>query len=292
MRRLLLATAIAVTVSTVALAATTPAPLIERTKLFGNPSRAAGRISPDGKWLSWLAPRDGVMNIWIAPVADPTKAKVLTTEKIRPIRAYFWAPDASMILFINDKGGDENFLLYGVDVATGAQKSLTPFEKTRAEIVGMSRQVKDRILVGLNNRDPRWHDVYSLNLKSGELTQVFKNEGFASFLADRAASPARRRQAPRGRRLGPLRDRGRQGFRQADRNHRARRRQDDGADWLQHRRKDSLLAGFPRAQHRLPGRPGHHDGRGTVLGQDPHATWKTRWPIPKPAASRPIPSTT
>jgi dipeptidyl aminopeptidase/acylaminoacyl peptidase len=184
MRRLLLATAIAVTVSTVALAATTPAPLIERTKLFGNPSRAAGRISPDGKWLSWLAPRDGVMNIWIAPVADPTKAKVLTTEKIRPIRAYFWAPDASMILFINDKGGDENFLLYGVDVATGAQKSLTPFEKTRAEIVGMSRQVKDRILVGLNNRDPRWHDVYSLNLKSGELTQVFKNEGFASFLAD------------------------------------------------------------------------------------------------------------
>ena len=184
MRRLLLATAIAVTVSTVALAATTPAPLIERTKLFGNPSRAAGRISPDGKWLSWLAPRDGVMNIWIAPVADPTKAKALTTEKLRPIRAYFWAPDASMILFINDKGGDENFLLYGVDVATGAQKSLTPFEKTRAEIVGMSRQVKDRILVGLNNRDPRWHDVYSLNLKSGELTQVFKNEGFASFLAD------------------------------------------------------------------------------------------------------------
>jgi dipeptidyl aminopeptidase/acylaminoacyl peptidase len=184
MRRLLLASVIAVTAATAALAAAAPAPLIERTKLFGNPSRSAGRISPDGKWLSWLAPRDGVMNIWVAPVADPAKARALTAEKTRPIRAYFWAPDASMILFINDKGGDENFLLYGVDVATGTQKSLTPFEKTRAQVVGTSRQVKDRILVGLNNRDARWHDVYSLNLKSGELTEVFRNDGFASFLAD------------------------------------------------------------------------------------------------------------
>ena len=160
------------------------ASLIERSKLFGNPSRSQGRISPDGKWLSWLAPRDGMMNIWVAPVADPSKARPLTAEKARPIRAYFWAPDSSMILFINDKGGDENFLIYGVDVATGVQKTLTPFEKTRAEIFGVSRLVKDHVLIGLNNRDARWHDVYSLDLKSGALTQVFKNDGFAGFLAD------------------------------------------------------------------------------------------------------------
>src|SRR5262245_28834681 len=120
MRRLLLACAIAAIAATIASAA--PPALIERTKLFGNPSRSAGRLSPDGKWLSWLAPRDGVMNVWVAPTADPTKARPLTAEKVRPIRSYFWAPDSSMILFINDKGGDENFLLYGVDLATGAQK--------------------------------------------------------------------------------------------------------------------------------------------------------------------------
>lgn len=184
MRRVLLAAGIAVIAATSAIAAAAPPPLIERTKLFGNPSRTAGRVSPDGKWLSWLAPRDGVLNIWVAPVADPAKARPLTAEKVRPIRAYFWAPDASKILFINDKGGDENFLLYGVDVATGAQKTLTPFEKTRAEVFGLSRQVKDRILVGLNNRDPRWHDAYSLDLKTGTLTLLFKNDGFAGFGVD------------------------------------------------------------------------------------------------------------
>jgi dipeptidyl aminopeptidase/acylaminoacyl peptidase len=185
--------ALAATAALIALAAipaqaapATAAPLIERAKLFGNPSRTTGRISPDGKWLSWLAPQDGVMNVWVAPVADPARAKVLTTEKTRPIRAYFWSPDSAMVLFINDKGGDENFLLYGVDVASGVQRSLTPFEKTRAQVVGISRDVKDRILVGLNNRDPRWHDVYSLDLRSGALTLVLKNDGFGGFDADDA----------------------------------------------------------------------------------------------------------
>ena len=180
------AVAVALTLggSAMSAAAQTTAPLIERAKLFGNPARAQGRISPDGKWLAWIAPKDGVMNIWVAPVADPAKARALTAEKVRPIRAYYWAPDSASILFINDKGGDENFLLYGVDVATGAQKSLTPFEKTRAQVLGVSRSVKDRILVGLNNRDPRWHDVYSLDLKTGKLSLVMPGDGFGGFDID------------------------------------------------------------------------------------------------------------
>ncbi|MFN3512699.1 MAG: alpha/beta fold hydrolase [Phenylobacterium sp.] len=186
MRKALLAaaTASAVLAATGAASAQTAAPLIERSKIFGNPSRAQARISPDGQWLSWTAPRDGVMNVWVAPVADPAQARPLTAETDRPIRGYFWAPDSNQILFINDKGGDENFLLYGVDVRTGAQKTLTPFEKTRVQIVGISRFVQDRILVGINNRDPRWHDVHSLDLATGRLTPVFQNDGFASFVAD------------------------------------------------------------------------------------------------------------
>ena len=108
----------------------------------------------------------------------------MTNERERPVRQYFWSPDSKRVLFIQDKGGDENFLLYGVDVATGKQVTLTPFKKTRAEIVGASNVHKDRILVGLNNRDAKWHDVYSLNLDSGKLTLVQRNNGYASFLAD------------------------------------------------------------------------------------------------------------
>ena len=117
--------------TTAAAAVEVKAPLIERQILFGNPSRVAGQLSPDGKWLAWIAPRDGVLNVWVAPISNPSKGKPLTDEKKRPIRGYFWAPDSQSILFVNDKGGDENFLLYGVNVSTGEQKTLTPFEKTR-----------------------------------------------------------------------------------------------------------------------------------------------------------------
>lgn len=124
------------------------------------------------------------MNIWVAPASDPSRAKLLTNEAKRPIRQHFWAPDSSMILFINDKGGDENFLLYGVAPTGGEARSLTPFEKTRAMVVATSDKVPGRILVGLNNRDEKWHDVYSLDLKTGKLSEVFRNDGFGGFTAD------------------------------------------------------------------------------------------------------------
>lgn len=160
-------------------------PLIERAKFFGNPTKAGGRLSPDGRWLSWVAPRDGVLNLWVAPLDKPEQARALTDERKRPIRRSFWSPDSKTLLYVNDQGGDENFRLYGVDVASGAQKSYTPFEKTVVRVIGISPKVKDRILIGLNNRDPRFHDVHSLNLASGELTLVLKNEGYGSFNADR-----------------------------------------------------------------------------------------------------------
>jgi dipeptidyl aminopeptidase/acylaminoacyl peptidase len=184
-KMLLLAACAGLTVAAVPAIAQPNAPLIAREKFFGNPSRAQGRLSPDGKWLSWIAPREGVLNIYVAPAADPNAARALTAETKRPIRTYFWSPDSRQILYINDKGGDENFLLYGVDVASGQQRALTPFEKTRVQIVNISNQVKDRILIGVNNRDAKWHDVYSLDLASGRLTPVMINMGaYSGFIAD------------------------------------------------------------------------------------------------------------
>ncbi|OWK28878.1 S9 family peptidase [Sphingomonas dokdonensis] len=159
-------------------------PLIERAKLFGNPEKTGGKLSPDGRWISYIAPRDGVLNVWVAPAADPAAARPLTAEKQRPIRQIFWAPDSSQILFVNDKGGDENFRLYGVPVSGGDARDYTPFDKVRVMPIGQSAIIKDRILIGLNNRDPRWHDVHSLDLKTGKLTLVMQNDGYGRFLAD------------------------------------------------------------------------------------------------------------
>jgi dipeptidyl aminopeptidase/acylaminoacyl peptidase len=158
--------------------------LIPRQDLFGNPTRTQPRLSPDGEWLSWIAPRDGVMNIWVAPAKDIAAARPLTNERTRPIPEHHWAPDSSMILFLKDKGGDENFVLYGVDVKSGEERTLSPTEKTRAEIIAISPLVKDRILVGLNDRDPKWHDAYSLDLRTGKLTLVMRNDGYGSLTAD------------------------------------------------------------------------------------------------------------
>jgi dipeptidyl aminopeptidase/acylaminoacyl peptidase len=161
-----------------------PTPLIERARLFGNPSRMGGQLSPDGRWLSWLAPKDGVLNVWTAPVSDPGSGKAITDERVRPIRAHAWSPDSARVLFVNDQGGDENFKLFGVPAAGGETVTLTPFDKTQAQILKISRQHKDRILVGLNNRDPRWHDVHSLELSTGRLGLVFENTGFGGFVFD------------------------------------------------------------------------------------------------------------
>lgn len=160
------------------------APLIPREALFGNPSKAQGRLSPDGQWLSWLAPKDGVLNIWVAPRGDIGAAKAITNSTDRPIRDHFWSPDGKSVGYIQDKGGDENFLLYMIDIASGEEKLLTPFENTRVQIVGSSETIKDKVLVGLNNRNPQFHDVHMLNLNTGELTMVLENESYAGFMAD------------------------------------------------------------------------------------------------------------
>ncbi|MEE4152664.1 MAG: S9 family peptidase [Erythrobacter sp.] len=159
-------------------------PLIPRDALFGNPTKAGGQISPDGKWLSWLAPKDGVLNIWLAPSDNPDAAKAITSATDRPIRAHFWSPDAKSVMYIQDKGGDENFLLYGIDVATGKETTLTPFENTRVQILAISDTIKDKILVGLNNRDPQYFDVHMLDLETGMLELVYENNAFAGFMAD------------------------------------------------------------------------------------------------------------
>ena len=182
MRRLLLALA-----AVLALPAFAQAPAVElipRSAIFGNPTKAQGLVSPDGKWVSWIAPRDGVLNIWVAPVSDPSKGRPLTDEKVRPIRQHFWARNSKVVLFINDRGGDQNFLLYGVSPEGGELKKYTPFEKTRVVQVRTSLKHPDEILIGVNNRRQQYHDVHRLNLATGELKLVYENNEFGSVIAD------------------------------------------------------------------------------------------------------------
>ncbi len=171
-----------------AAAAATTTELIPRTALFGNPERAGARISPDGRYLSWLAPVDGVMNVWVAPSGQPGQARPVTHDRARGIDDYVWSYRSGTLLYLRDDGGDENFHLYAVDVAApGRARDLTPYPKTRARLVRLAHRYPDAVLVGMNDRDGKWHDLYRVDLASGERRLVHRNEQrLGSYRADGA----------------------------------------------------------------------------------------------------------
>lgn len=158
--------------------------LIAREVFFGNPDRMNVRISPDGTRLSFLAPHEGVMNIWVQTVGQ-NDSKPVTTATTRPIRNYFWSYNNQQILYVQDRGGDENFHVYAVDLTSGAEVDLTPYESVQARVVATDRNFPDEILVGLNNRKPQAHDIWRINTRSGTGSMIYQNDdGYADFIAD------------------------------------------------------------------------------------------------------------
>ena len=160
--------------------------LIPREVLFGNPDRASPQISPDGTRLAYLAPVNGVLNIWVGPVDHTDQAKPVTNDTSRGIRRYFWAYTNQHVIYMQDKGGDENWRVYSVDLANNnAEKDLTPFDKVNARIEEVSHKFPDDVLVGLNNRDAKFHDLHRVNIRTGQLTLLAQNnDGFTGFLSD------------------------------------------------------------------------------------------------------------
>jgi dipeptidyl aminopeptidase/acylaminoacyl peptidase len=159
-------------------------PLIPRRLLFGNPEKTGPTLSDDGKQLAFRAAVDGVMNVWVAPSDKIEAARPITKDTSRGIRQYFWAYTNSHIVYLQDKGGDENWRVYSVDVTSGATRDLTPFDKVAAQIQGVSDRFPDEILVSLNDRNPELHDVYRINVVTGKRTLVQRNDQYAGFVTD------------------------------------------------------------------------------------------------------------
>ncbi|TVQ64129.1 MAG: S9 family peptidase [Phycisphaerales bacterium] len=152
-------------------------PLVPRAVLFGNPERIAPRISPDGRWLSYLAPVDGVMNVWVAPIGDVAAARPITRDNNRGVRIYFWSHTNEHVLYLQDKGGDENWRVYATRISDGETRDLTPFDGVAAQIQGVSHKRPGEILVGLNNRAPQFHDLHIVDIATGEMRLLQENPG-------------------------------------------------------------------------------------------------------------------
>ncbi|KAB1232640.1 S9 family peptidase [Chryseobacterium viscerum] len=156
-------------------------PVLDRGLFFGNPEIAGGQLSPDGKWISFTKEYGGIMNIWVKKIDEPfEKARPLTDSK-RPMSGYFWSEDGKYILYVKDGNGDENMNIFAVDpmakVTSGVPESrnITPLKDVTAQIYMVSRKNPDLLMIGLNNRDKAWHDLYSLKISTGELKKIFEN---------------------------------------------------------------------------------------------------------------------
>ena len=158
--------------------------LIPRDVLFGNPEKAQVKISPDGEMISYLAPHNGFLNIFIAPKDDPKKATLVTEDTKRGIRQYFWSYNPKYLLYLQDSKGDENFRLYSYNIESKETKLLSPEQEVKTVVYGASLEKPEKLLIGLNTRDKALFDPYLLNLNDSSLTLLFENHEYASLIAD------------------------------------------------------------------------------------------------------------
>jgi dipeptidyl aminopeptidase/acylaminoacyl peptidase len=144
-------------------------------QFFKNPEKSSFQLSPDGEHISFMAPYENRMNVFVRK-ADSDKATRITDVTDRDIAGYTWAND-NRILYLKDEGGDENFALFAVDLDGENFKELTNFDGVRTQLIDDLEGDDDHILVGLNKRNPQIFDPYRLNIVNGELEMLAENPG-------------------------------------------------------------------------------------------------------------------
>ncbi len=169
-------------------------PLIDREIFFGDPEIAGGKISPDGRFISFLKTYGGQLNIWVKGIDEPfDAARPMSADTTRPVFRYGWTRDGKYLLYIQDKGGNENFHAYVVDPTEKPKegqdvpeaRDLTPIEGVRVYFYSFPEKTPDIIYIGLNDRDERFHDVYRLRISTGERELVWENtEEMSGFIFD------------------------------------------------------------------------------------------------------------
>lgn len=152
-------------------------PLIEREILFGNPEKTRPSLSPDGKYLAYIAPdENNVLQVRLRTVGQADDRQ-LTADKQRGIRIFFWTYSGEELIYLQDTDGDENWHFFSVNIQSNLVRDLTPFQGIQAQPIAIDRNFPNEILVGMNIRDGRKHDVYRINLKNGAVELDTENPG-------------------------------------------------------------------------------------------------------------------
>lgn len=154
---------------------TKEAPLIPMRDFFRNPEKSSFTISPNGEYFAFMMPWQNRMNVHVQKIGEE-KITRITSATERDLAGYFWANN-NRIVYVQDKGGDENFRLYAVDIDGSNQKDLTPFEKVMVQVVDDLKDNDEEMLIAMNKRDARIFDVYRININTGDMIMVAENPG-------------------------------------------------------------------------------------------------------------------
>jgi dipeptidyl aminopeptidase/acylaminoacyl peptidase len=150
--------------------------LIPRSVLFGNPERVGPQISPDASQIAYIAPVNGVLNLWVMN-RDMSEPRQLTFDTNRGVTNYSWAENGVHILYMQDEAGEENDHVFRLDVATGEVLDLTPFEDVKAYVSATDKDQPNTVLIETNQQNAMFFDVYKCDLLTGELTLIADNAG-------------------------------------------------------------------------------------------------------------------
>src|SRR5438132_1118481 len=160
-------------------------PLIPRKLLFAGADRSTVRISPDGRRIAFMAPVDGVLNLWVGEIDNLSKARPLTRVTDRDLGPWIvWLYNNRHVVFFRDQGGDENWQAHRVDVDTGDILTLTPGPGVKSYIQQTSRHLPDELLIAHNQRDQRFSDIFRVNVATGASTLLLANDRFAWVFTD------------------------------------------------------------------------------------------------------------
>ncbi|NEE03071.1 S9 family peptidase [Phytoactinopolyspora halotolerans] len=158
--------------------------LIPRDVLFGNPQRVSPTLSPDGTRLGFVAPDEGVLNVWVGPADDPSAARPVTADRGRGIRMFDFCHDDRTLVYLQDTDGDEDWRLYALDLETSEAVLVTPQTGVTAGVLAHNRWHPTTMLIALNADNPALHDVYRLDLTTREIEKVETNPGYAGWMVD------------------------------------------------------------------------------------------------------------
>ncbi len=129
---------------------------------FRRPEQSSFRFSPDGQYVSYRQrAEDGKNHIYVKNTETDEVTRAVE-EGDDLIRGYWWA-NKKRLLYVKDKGGDENYHVYAADKDGGNTIDLTPFDGVKANFTNELKDQEDYIIVELNKNNLYKYGIFTRN---------------------------------------------------------------------------------------------------------------------------------